>query len=146
MERPPLKSRHQATGWSKPIVPPAIAGRVAPEGWRSNGFSTTVARTCEVPRTFLSKLYQRSVRVQYSGSALAAGWTRSATLTVAAWASVSPVARAPSRSVRNCQLSSVWIAEWTPTKPPPSWKYCSKLACWASVSTSPVVFRKMTAR
>ena len=46
----------------------------------------------------------------------------------------------------NCQSGSVSIAEWMPRKPPPPRKYVSKASCWASLSTSPAVFRKTTAR
>ena len=81
------------------IVPPAIPSSVWPCGCGPNGSSTTVARTCETPRTFAAKLYQASVRFQYWGRFLVASWTRSATLIVADWTSVLPVARVPRISV-----------------------------------------------
>lgn len=84
-------------------------------------FSSTVARTCETPRTFAAKLYHRSVVVHRSGSDADAGCTRSATVTVAALASVgAPAARVPSTLSRKAQPGSASMAECTPTKPPPS--------------------------
>ena len=85
-------------------------------------FSSTVAKTCENPRTLLEKLYQRSDRTQYSGSTLLASWPRSATLIVACVASVRVVERVPRMLVMNGQLASVSIAEPVPRKPPPARK------------------------
>ena len=45
-----------------------------------------------------------------------------------------PEDRAPRMSVKNDHEGSVSIAEPMPTKPPPSWKYSSKLARCAAVS------------
>ena len=86
------------------------------------GFSTTVASTWLAPRTLSAKLYQASVRVQYSGRFLVATCPRSATLTVPVWTAVRLVARVPSSSVRNGQSGSVSMAEPRPRKPPPAWK------------------------
>ena len=49
-----------------------------------------------------------------------AGWTRSATLMVAALTAEAPLARVPRMSVRKDQSGSVSMAEWMPTNPPPS--------------------------
>src|SRR4051794_30799908 len=107
---------------------------VWPCGCGPNGSSTTVASTCDTPRTFVEKLYQASVRSQYIGRFLLASWTRSKTLTVPDWTAVRPLDRVPSTSVRNCHDGSVSTAEPMPTKLPPFLKYASKLVRCASVS------------
>ena len=100
------------------MVPPVIPV-TRPGGWASNGSSVTVASTWLKPRTLTSKLYQDSVRFQYSGSSLDASWTRSATLIVPAWLVVRPLERAPRTSVRKPQSGSVSIALWIASTPPP---------------------------
>jgi len=61
-----------------------------------------------------AKLYHRSVVLQRCGSVSEAGWTRSATVTVAGLAADgAPVARVPSTLVRKDQPGSASIAEWT---------------------------------
>src|SRR6185369_14954992 len=105
---------HQDTGWSAPIVPPAIPSRTWPCGCGPNGSSTTVARTCETSRTLDAKLYQGSVRSQYSGSVFVASCTRSATLTVPDCRAVVPDDRVPRMSVRNDQEGTVSIADPIP--------------------------------
>ena len=67
-----------------------------------------------------AKLYHCVRALPVLGQRLLAACTRSATLTVACATAERAVARAPSTSVRKASRGSVSIAEWTPTKPPPS--------------------------
>ena len=90
-----------------------------PAGCLLNGSSITDASTCDVPRTLVEKLYQFSVRPQYSGRFLNASWTRSKTLSVPLCEPAWPAERVPRRFVRNVLLESVSTAEPMPTKPPP---------------------------
>src|SRR4051794_16065565 len=97
-------------GWLAPMVPPVMPVTGLPPGWGSNGFSTTVASTCDTPRTFVVKLYQLSVRSQYFGRVLVASWMLSNTFTVAGCSVVRLAERVPRTFVRNCHEGSVSIA------------------------------------